>query len=214
MERTPVPDRPAVRPAIPGVRFPEGFGEAAAEYMSLIRDRNRLVNLVGPGEADRLWERHVLESAAFSLLLDPSKPVADIGSGAGFPGIVLAMLGFEVIMLEPRRNRALFLEHAAGRLGLENASITRCRIEDWPGTAPQFTARALMPAGELVRLLEELGHSGTVTVRVPPGEPEMHGCVRALDLPVPPLDRPGVLVQYRIPIMRPCEAGSTRKATP
>ncbi|MDM7993266.1 MAG: 16S rRNA (guanine(527)-N(7))-methyltransferase RsmG [Candidatus Fermentibacter sp.] len=214
MERRQASDSPAAGEAPLGIRFPEAFRDAAGSFMEMIRERNRVMNLVGPGETGRLWERHVLESAAFSLLLDPSKPVADIGSGAGFPGMVLAMLGFDVILLEPRRNRALFLEYAAGRLGLGNVSVIRSRLEDWPGTAPQFTARSLMPAGELVRLLEELGHSCSVTVRVPPGESAMPGCVRTLDLPVPPLDRPGVLVQYRIPIVRPYEAGSTRKATP
>jgi len=209
-----VPDIPAAGEAPLGIRFPEGFREAAGSYMEMIRERNRVMNLVGPGETGRLWERHVLESAAFSLLLDQSKPVADIGSGAGFPGMVLAMLGFEMILLEPRRNRALFLEYAAGRLGLGNVSVIRSRLEDWPGTAPQFTARSLMPAGELARLLEELGHSCSVTVRVPPGESALPGCFRSLVLPVPPLDRPGVLVQYRIPIVRPYEAVSTRKATP
>lgn len=214
MERSPVSDRVPAAGSSLGIRFPDGFEDAADRFMALIRERNRVVNLVGPDEAVRLWERHVLESAAFSLLLDPAKPVADIGSGAGFPGMILAMLGFEVIMLEPRRNRALFLEYAAGRLGLGNASVIRSRMEDWPGAAPQFTARALMPVGELVRILEALGHSGTVTVRVPCGEPGLTGLDRMIELPVPPLDRPGVLVQYRIPIVRPCEAGSTRKATP
>ena len=214
MERGPVPDSSS-RTASPfGIRFPDGFEDAAGLFMAMIRERNRFVNLVGPGEAGRLWERHVLESAAFSMLLDPSRPVVDIGSGAGFPGMILALLGFEVTMLEPRRNRALFLEYAAERLCPANASVVRSRLEDWPGTAPQFTARALMPVADLLLLLEELGHSGSVTVRLPPGEPAQPGWDRVFTLPVPPLDRPGVLVQYRIPIVRPCEAGSTRKATP
>jgi len=197
-----------------GIDSPGGFAESANRFMSMIRDRGRVINLIGPGETGRLWERHLLESAAFSLLLDRSRPVADIGSGAGFPGIVLALLGFEATLIEPRRNRALFLEYASRELGLPQVTVVRCRFEDWSGASPQFTARALMPLDRLLVLMEKLGHSATLTVRVSPDDGGAEGAIRSLVLPVPPLDRPGVLAQYRIPIRRPGAAASTRKAFP
>ncbi len=197
-----------------GIDDPGGFAAGADRFMSMIRDRGRVMNLTGPGETVRLWERHLLESAAFSLLLDRSRPIADIGSGAGFPGIVLALLGFEATLIEPRRNRALFLEYASRELGLSRVTVVRCRLEDWTGASPQFTARALMPLERLLVLMEKLGHSGTLTVRVPPGDGGVEGAIHSLVLPVPPLDRPGVLAQYRIPIRRPEAAASIRKAIP
>lgn len=197
-----------------GIGDSGGFAGGAIRFMSMIRDRARVMNLTGPAEIDRLWERHLLESAAFSLLLDRSRPITDIGSGAGFPGIVLALLGFETILIEPRRNRALFLEYASRELGLSRVTVIRCRLEDWSGASPQFTARALMPLERLLHLMETLGHSGTLTTRVPPGDGVPDCAIHFLVLPVPPLDRPGVLAQYRIPIRRQEAAASTRKAIP
>ncbi len=197
-----------------GLEAPGSFIDGASLFMDLVRERGRAVNLTGPGEMARLWERHVLESAAFALLLDRGRQVADIGSGAGFPGIVLALLGFEVILIEPRRNRALFLEHALESLGIRSASVERCRLEDWRKSASQYTARAVMPFDKLVRLMDGLGLCGTLTTRTPCAPAAPPGAERELELPVPPLDRPGLLVQYRIPIRRPSPAAGTRKVDP
>jgi 16S rRNA (guanine(527)-N(7))-methyltransferase RsmG len=197
-----------------GLEATRSFIDGASLFMDLVRERGRAVNLTGPGEMARLWERHVLESAAFAMLLDRGRPVADIGSGAGFPGIVLALLGFEVILIEPRRNRALFLEYALERLGIRSAAVERCRLEEWRRSAPQYTARAVMPFEKLVRLMDDLGLCGTLTTRIPDSPAAPPGAEREMKLPVPPLDRPGLLVQYRIPVRRPSPAAGTRKVDP
>lgn len=167
------------------------------EFASLLVSRSRLVNLTGPSEMPRLWRRHFLESLAFAVLLERG-PVVDIGSGAGFPGMILGIMGWDVVMLEPRRNRALFLEMAVGRLGLSNARVERVRIESRACLASQYTARAVTGAAGLVRVLASAGAGDAVlTIREPSGS-ALRWASRVFDLPVPPLDRTGALVQYRV----------------
>jgi 16S rRNA (guanine527-N7)-methyltransferase len=169
-----------------------------SRFASLISLRSRRVNLMGPGEEARLWTRHFPESALYSLLLDRSRPVADIGSGAGFPGVVLAALGFEVVLLEPRRARFLFLEHAVASLEGMSARPVRARVEE-AGLTGQFVARAVMPPGRLLRLLGDAAATGTLTMMEPAGARSGVEPAAGLELPCPPLDRPGLLSQYRIP---------------
>lgn len=158
-------------------------------------------NLVGPREMDRLWQRHVLESLAYSLLLDRRFPVVDVGSGSGLPGIPLALMGYDVVLLEPRRKRYLFLTHAAEVLGVP-ARPERARLEDWVEHAParcQFVCRAVRPPRGMLELLEGYtGPGGSLTMRLPPGAP-IEGAAKASELVVPPLDRRGLLVQFRLP---------------
>lgn len=169
-----------------------------SRYAALISQRSRRVNLMGPGEETRLWTRHFPESALYSLLLDRSRPVVDIGSGAGLPGMVLAALGFEVVLLEPRRSRFLFLEHAVSSLGGISARPVRARVEE-SGLGGQFAARAVMPPCRLLRLLSEAAATGTLTIMEPAGARSGMDPAAGIELTSPPLDRPGLLSQYRIP---------------
>jgi len=175
--------------------------ERLATLAALVADRARTVNLVGPEETARLWSRHLLESAAFSLLLDRGLPVVDIGSGAGFPGLVLAVLGYgPTTLLEPRRHRRLFLLHAVSALGLRDLRVSGDRIE---GAGPfaagtQFTARAVAPPERLLPAVAAACRGeASLVCRIPPGTP-VEGPARWVDLPCPPLDRPGLLVQVRV----------------
>ena len=170
-------------------------------YRSVLGDWVGRMNLIGPREMDRLWERHLLESASWSLLLPEDGAVCDIGSGAGFPGVMLAILGRTVTLLEPRRPKYLFLTAVRDALGIPGLSVERTRIEDRPPPAfPSFVARSVGPVAGLLDSLAGAGAGGSLLVcRVPPGSPELAAAERWIDLPVPPLDRPGVLVQYRVP---------------
>lgn len=182
-----------------GIR-PPGTREISLlrEFSLLLESRSRLVNLIGPSEMPRLWPRHFLESLAFTAVLDRTA-VVDIGSGAGFPGIILGIMGWDVVMLEPRRNRALFLEMAVGRLELSNARVVRARIEDYPSAAAQYTARAVSSSSVLLRTLAAKGAPDAVlTIREPDGRLRRGPVSRVFELPVPPLDRRGAVVQYRV----------------
>jgi 16S rRNA (guanine527-N7)-methyltransferase len=87
--------------------------------------------LLGPREVDRLWDRHILNSAAVAVLLDPGDRVADIGSGAGLPGIPLALArpDLRVTLIEPLLRRSEFLREVVDDLGLR-ITIIRGRAED------------------------------------------------------------------------------------
>lgn len=175
--------------------------EALSAWAGSLERRASSANLVGPREMGRLWPRHVLESLAYSLLLDRRLPVVDVGSGSGLPGIPLALMGYEVVLLEPRRKRYLFLTHAVDVLGVP-ARAKRTRLEDWVADAPdscQFVCRAVRPPRGMLELLKGYsGHGGSLTMRLPPGE-AVEGAVKTSELVVPPLDRRGLLVQFRLP---------------
>jgi len=134
-------------------------------------------------------------------MLDRRLAVVDVGSGSGLPGIPLAQMGYDVVLLEPRRKRYLFLTHAVEVLGVP-ARAKRARLEEWVSEAPgscQFVCRAVRPPGEMLELLEGYaGPGGTLTMRLPPGE-DTEGAADARELAVPPLDRRGLLVQFRLP---------------
>ena len=133
------------------------FGDAldtARRYAELLATDGVTRGLIGPRETERLWERHLLNCAVVAELLPENGSLVDIGSGAGLPGIVLAMLrpSLEVILLEPLLRRSAFLEECVAKLGLANATVLRARAEDKAAArikADIATARAVAPLGRL-----------------------------------------------------------------
>jgi 16S rRNA (guanine527-N7)-methyltransferase len=122
------------------------FGAAldqARRYAELLGTDGVTRGLIGPRETERLWDRHLLNCAAVSELLPERGVLVDIGSGAGLPGVVLALLrpSLEVILLEPLLRRSVFLEECIAELGLSNATVLR----NGPGS------RATGPASRLGR---------------------------------------------------------------
>ena len=114
----------------------------------------RRINLVGPRTLDDPWRRHVLDSAQLLPLLgDTAGPVVDIGSGAGFPGLVLAILGRpDVHLVESNARKAAFLREAA-RQAAAPVTVHARRIEDLaPFAAAAVTARACAPLPKLLDL--------------------------------------------------------------
>ena len=109
--------------------------------------------LIGPRETPRLWERHLVNCALVAEFVPDQGELVDIGSGAGLPGVVLAMLkpGLRVVLLEPLLRRSVFLEECVTRLGLANATVVRARAEEMAGVieADVATARAVAPLGRL-----------------------------------------------------------------
>ena len=132
------------------------FGDAletASTFAEILASDGVLRGLIGPRETPRLWDRHLLNCAAVAELLPDRGELVDIGSGAGLPGIVLAMLrpGVRVVLLEAMLRRTVFLEDCLTRLELPNVTVVRGRAEELAGTmnADIATARAVAPLDRL-----------------------------------------------------------------
>jgi 16S rRNA (guanine527-N7)-methyltransferase len=130
--------------------------DAAAEYARLLATEGTVRGLIGPREVPRLWERHLLNSAAIASLVPVGSRVVDVGSGAGLPGIPLALVrpDLTVTLLEPLARRVAFLTECVRRLGLERVTVVRGRAEEGPirrqlGGADVVTARAVAPLDKL-----------------------------------------------------------------
>jgi len=121
------------------------------------------LGLVGPRELDRLWTRHILNSALLARLVGPGT-LADIGSGAGFPGLVVAIMRPDVActLIEPLGRRATWLEDESRRLGLHNVTVVNQRAEDLAGQARYdfVTARAVSALKTLIPLVVPLVRPG------------------------------------------------------
>lgn len=118
--------------------------------------------LIGPREVPRLWERHVLNCAALGPALPEGKTVADVGSGAGLPGLALAIARPDVsfVLIEPLERRCIWLQEVIDDLGLENVTVMRGRSEQFfeSVNADIVTARAVSALANLVNLTLPLLH--------------------------------------------------------
>ena len=105
--------------------------ELAQRYAEALAGAGVARGLIGPREVDRLWDRHILNSAAVAELLEPGERVVDIGSGAGLPGIPLAIArpDLDIVLLEPLLRRSEFLNEVTGGLGLA-IEVVRGRAEE------------------------------------------------------------------------------------
>lgn len=115
--------------------------EIAQRYAEFLATAGVERGLLGPRELDRIWDRHILNSAAVAELLDESERIIDIGSGAGLPGIPLAIArpDLEVVLLEPLLRRSEFLTEVVNELGLA-VEVVRGRAEE-PGVRNRFGER-------------------------------------------------------------------------
>jgi 16S rRNA (guanine527-N7)-methyltransferase len=127
----------------------------AAAYADILGTEGVTRGLIGPRETPRLWERHLLNCAVVADLLAEGSDVGDIGSGAGLPGLVLAIRrpDLTVTLVEPLLRRVAFLNETVDRLALGNVEVVRARAEDLHGEREfsVVTSRAVAP---LPRLLE------------------------------------------------------------
>ena len=185
----------------------------AVSYASLLETEGVVRGLIGPREAPRLWERHLLNCAVVSELIFPSATVIDVGSGAGLPGIVLAVArpDISVILVEPLARRTAFLDEAVSALGLSSqVEVKRGRAEEFVGRlyADFVTARAVAPLDRLAgwclplaqtggRMLamkgasaaEEIDTHRAVLTRLGGGEPVIRQCGTGL------IDPPATVVE-------------------
>jgi 16S rRNA (guanine527-N7)-methyltransferase len=154
---------PEVEPKEAQEVYGEYIGEARQYFDLLVRDGD-LLGLIGPRELPKLWSRHILNSAVVADLVEDGQLVADVGSGAGFPGIPMAILRPKVrfVLIEPMERRANWLaDVVVPTLGLENVKVLRGRAEEAPlRNYDVTTARAVSALPKLLRMLVPLTAPG------------------------------------------------------
>jgi 16S rRNA (guanine527-N7)-methyltransferase len=143
---------PAVAAALFGERL-----SLVERYARMLATDGVVRGLIGPREGPRIWQRHLLNSAVVAELVPPGVSVTDVGSGAGLPGIVLALArpDLQVTLVEPMARRTTFLTEAVTALSIgERVRVVRARAEECHGRLPDaevVTARALAPLDRLAR---------------------------------------------------------------
>jgi 16S rRNA (guanine527-N7)-methyltransferase len=120
-------------------------------YIDLLSTAGIERGLMGPREASRLWDRHVLNCAVVVPRVPPAATVADVGSGAGLPGLVWAIArpDLKVTLIEPLLRRTAFLTEVIDELGLANATVVRARADEVSEVFDVVTARAVADLGKL-----------------------------------------------------------------
>ena len=158
-----------------GARLPQ-----AQAYAELLVDAGVKRGLIGPAEAERIWDRHLVNGGLIAELLPAggaeagaeARPIrlADLGSGAGLPGLVLAILrpDVSVVLVEPMARRTAFLSECAVELGLGNVEVRRARAEELAGKveADVVTARAVAPLDRLAVLAAGLCRPGGLVLAI------------------------------------------------
>ncbi len=211
---------PSVDPAPPGALRLFGSRVATATaFTELLASDGVVRGLIGPREVPRLWDRHVLNCGVVESLVPARARVLDVGSGAGLPGIVLAIArpDLDVTLVEPMQRRVTFLTEVVTRLRVSNVTVVAARAEALHGvrTAEVVTARALAPLSALLPLTlplvaaggallaikgrsagEELRRAGRVLARWP-------GCTaEVVEVGADLVDPPTTVVRVQMPVAR------------
>ena len=173
MTREEVPQvTPDTHALVPVEAEPAAAAILAGDRLAVLRQfaedlgrRGEELGLIGPLEPPRLWTRHLLNSALLAPLIRSGARVADIGTGGGMPGLVLAIVrpDAEFVLIEPMERRIAWLDEQIERLGLENVRTRRGRAEEFHGGAvevDQVTARAVTALKTLIPLTAPLLRDG------------------------------------------------------
>lgn len=136
--------------------------DLAKRYVTHLATSGIERGLLGPREVPRLWSRHVLNCAVIESLMEHDAEVADVGSGAGLPGLCLAIArpDLKLTLIEPLERRCIWLTEVIDDLGLDNVTVMRGRAEQMVGTidARYVTARAVSALSNLAGLTIPLLH--------------------------------------------------------
>ncbi len=148
-ETPPLPDPAVVSQVFAPSRLP-----ALEQYAALLASEGVVRGLIGPREVPRLWDRHLVNCGLLAPLIPEGARVADLGSGAGLPGLVLALArpDLEVTLIEPMARRVEFLTEACISLGADRVTVVRGRAEQSAGreSFDVVTSRALAPLARLL----------------------------------------------------------------
>lgn len=154
---------PEAEPKEAQIVFGDYIDKARKFFDLLVRDGD-LLGLIGPRELPKLWTRHILNSAVVAELVPDAKLVADVGSGAGFPGIPMAIMKptSHFVLIEPMERRSSWLSDVVvPELGLTNVQVLRGRAEEAPlRNYDVVTARAVSALPKLLRMLVPLAVQG------------------------------------------------------
>ena len=137
--------------------------EVARDYVKALARDSDLLGLLGPRELDKIWSRHILNSAVVAELIQPGSKVADVGSGAGLPGIPMAIVQpkAKFVLIEPMERRANWLLDVIDELGLTNVRVLNQRAEEVREVDfDVVTARAVSALDKLLRLCVPLLRPG------------------------------------------------------
>lgn len=136
------------------------------QFAKMLVAENRVQNLISKSTEADLWNRHFADAAQLTAFVPERATWIDIGSGAGLPGLVIAILtGAPVTLVEPRRLRAEFLSRAAAALGLANVIVMQAKGEAVPRARyGVITARAVASVDRLFAMTAHLSHGGTMWV--------------------------------------------------
>ncbi|HUW88444.1 MAG TPA: 16S rRNA (guanine(527)-N(7))-methyltransferase RsmG [Candidatus Paceibacterota bacterium] len=146
-------------------RYFPGREEEISHYATFLRTEGIERGLIGPQEGERIWERHIFNSLPVSTLIPAGATVIDIGSGAGLPGIPLALSRPDIYMtlIEPLQRRVDFLNEAVAGL---NIIVLRGRAQDFSITADVVTARAVAPLEKLAKITRPLIKKGGLLLAI------------------------------------------------
>jgi 16S rRNA (guanine527-N7)-methyltransferase len=164
LEKTPLEKNPEEMPGVVSREtlisryFPED--KRIRAYAEFLKTQGIERGLIGPREADRIWERHIFNCLPITTLFSKRATVFDIGSGAGLPGIVIALArpDLAVVLIEPLERRVEFLQEAVKTLAeIEGKTplqiqVIRGRAQDVKSAADYVTARAVAPLGKLKKI--------------------------------------------------------------
>lgn len=155
---------PELEPATAELIFGDQIGKARLYFDALVRDGD-LLGLLGPREMPKLWTRHILNSAVVAELVAPGQTVADVGSGAGLPGIPMALAQpqAQFTLIEPMERRSDWLKRVVQDLELTNIRVHRARAEEVAEVFDVVTARAVSALPNLLRMCVPMTkHGGEV----------------------------------------------------
>lgn len=152
---------PEAEPAAAAKIFGAGIDKARGYAAALVRDGDEL-GLLGPREMPKLWTRHILNSAVVAELVPAGASVADVGSGAGLPGIPMAIAQPQAsfVLIEPMERRSNWLSQQVAELGLDNVRVVRARAEEVGEVFDIVTARAVSALPKLLRMTVPLTRHG------------------------------------------------------
>ena len=143
--------------------------EKFIKYEKLLKEWSTRMNLVAPSTLNDIQTRHIKDSAQLAKFIPKNVKIIDLGSGAGFPGVVLAILGWDVTCIESIGKKTKFLSALKQELDLPNLTIVNDRIENFLSKTPVnpgdfvFTARAFVP---LIKIFDYTGKKQTKNCRL------------------------------------------------
>lgn len=203
-----------------GLSIDEQTGDRLLDYLEQLRHWGKTYNLVAPGDMPFLLERHLLDSLAIARWCEAG-PMLDVGTGAGFPGLPLAILEPQrrTVLIDGAGKKVRFLRHVVRRLSMSNVEAVHERIENHaaPGGFETITSRAFSSLADFVRGVSHLTSPDTRLLAMKGQVPEVeldelkalgeldmqHGMPGVVKLEsVEPIDVPGLEAQRHLVILR------------